>query len=175
MYFMFFSWSVRGMGYQGNCPPSEDRVVTVAGCKATIIAEPWSLFLGHWAWCGPCLSKERRGLSHLASSVTMTWIVSEGGLCKRILMILESELPRRVRSRVGALCRFVVNCAPNLRKLAGISFRASEEGCAELWQICREIESKFRTILCKYSQTSDLKTFQMKLCLLKPYKECEFT
>ena len=105
----------------------------------------------------------------------MTWIVSEGGLCKRILMILESEIPRRVRSRVGALCRFVVNCAPNLRKLGGISFRASEEGCAELWHTCREIESKFRTILCKYSQTSDLKTFQMKLCLLKPYKECEFT
>ena len=91
-------------------------------------------------------------------------------------MILESEIPRRVRSRVGALCRFAVNCAPNLRKLADISFRASEEGCAELWQICREIESKFRTpFQCPLLQTSDLKTFQMKLCLLKPYKECEFT
>ena len=31
----------------------------------------------------------------------------------------------------GALRKFVANCAPNLRKIAGISFRASEEGCAK--------------------------------------------
>ena len=41
----------------------------------------------------------------------------------------------------GALRKFVANCAPNLRKIAGISFRTSEEGCAKLSQICREFES----------------------------------
>ena len=46
----------------------------------------------------------------------------------------------------GALRKFVANCAPNLRKSAGISFRTSEEGCAKLSQICREFESQFRTI-----------------------------
>ena len=40
----------------------------------------------------------------------------------------------------GALRKFVANCAPNLRKIAVISFRASEKGCAKLSQICREFE-----------------------------------
>ena len=40
----------------------------------------------------------------------------------------------------GALRKFVANCAPNLRKIAGISFCASEEGSAKLSQICREFE-----------------------------------
>ena len=43
----------------------------------------------------------------------------------------------------GALRKFVANCAPNVRKIAGISFRASEEGCAHLSQICREFEVNF--------------------------------
>ena len=46
----------------------------------------------------------------------------------------------------AALRRFVANCAPNSRKIAGISFRTSEEGCAKLSQTCRELESQFRTI-----------------------------
>ena len=49
-----------------------------------------------------------------------------------------------------ALRKFVANCAPNLRKIAGSSLRTSGEGCAKLSQICRELESQFRTILCKY-------------------------
>ena len=53
-----------------------------------------------------------------------------------------------------ALRKFAANCAPNLRKIAGISFRTSEEGCAKLSQICREFESKFRTILCKYLRSA---------------------
>ena len=35
----------------------------------------------------------------------------------------------------GGLRKFVANCAPNLRKIAGISFRTSYEGCAKLSQI----------------------------------------
>ena len=50
----------------------------------------------------------------------------------------------------GESRKFVANCTPNLRKITGISFRTSEEGCAKLSQICREFESQFRTILCKY-------------------------
>ena len=50
----------------------------------------------------------------------------------------------------GALCKFVANCAPNLRKIAGILFCMSKGGCATVSQICREFESQFRTILCKY-------------------------
>ena len=50
----------------------------------------------------------------------------------------------------GASRKFVANCAPNLRKIADVSFRASDEGCARLSQTCREFESQFRTILCKY-------------------------
>ena len=50
----------------------------------------------------------------------------------------------------GALRKFVANCAPNLHRIAGVSFRASEEGCAKLSQICREFEGQFLTILCKY-------------------------
>ena len=46
----------------------------------------------------------------------------------------------------GALCKFVANCAPNLHKIAGMSFRTSEEGCAKLSQIYREFESQFRAI-----------------------------
>ena len=37
----------------------------------------------------------------------------------------------------GALRKFVANCAPNLRKIAGNSFRASEEGCAKSSHICQ--------------------------------------
>ena len=47
----------------------------------------------------------------------------------------------------GALRKFVANCAPNLRKFASALFRASDDGCAKLSQICREFESQFRTIL----------------------------
>ena len=57
-----------------------------------------------------------------------------------------SEIPRRG----GALHKFVANCAPNLRKIAGTSIRASHEGCAKLSQICREFESHFRTNCHKY-------------------------
>ena len=32
----------------------------------------------------------------------------------------------------GALRKFVANCAPNVRTIAGISFRTSEEGCTKL-------------------------------------------
>ena len=32
----------------------------------------------------------------------------------------------------GALHKFVANCAPNLRKIAGISLRTSGEGCAKI-------------------------------------------
>ena len=39
--------------------------------------------------------------------------------------------------------------APNWRKISGISFWKTEEGCAKLSRICREFESQFRTILCK--------------------------
>ena len=48
----------------------------------------------------------------------------------------------------GALRKF---CAPNLRrKIVGVSFHTSEEGCAKLSRVCLEFESRFRTILCKY-------------------------
>ena len=43
----------------------------------------------------------------------------------------------------GALREFVANRAPNLREIAGISFRTFEEGCAKLPQICRELEINF--------------------------------
>ena len=50
-----------------------------------------------------------------------------------------------------------VGVTQNCRKLhaksaqiAGIAFRTSEEGCAKLSQLCREFDSQFRTILCKY-------------------------
>ena len=56
-----------------------------------------------------------------------------------------------VRERGTAqICR--ANCAPNLRKKLPV-FRfvhQLKEGCAKLSQICREFESQFRTILCKY-------------------------
>ena len=44
------------------------------------------------------------------------------------------------------LCKFVANCAPNLRKISCISFCASEEGCTTLSQICRKLENDFWTI-----------------------------
>ena len=44
--------------------------------------------------------------------------------------------------------KFVANCAPNLCKIAGFSFRATHEGCAKLSQICGNSESQFPTILC---------------------------
>ena len=50
-----------------------------------------------------------------------------------------SAIPRRGRSRRGR-CAKLSQIAPNLRKIAGISFRTSEEGCAKLSQICREFE-----------------------------------
>ena len=62
----------------------------------------------------------------------------------------ESEIPRRGAFAKGALRKVVANCAPNLRKIAGVSFRTSHEGCAKLSRTCRKFESKFRTILCKY-------------------------
>ena len=36
------------------------------------------------------------------------------------------------RLAVSEMRKFVANCAPNLRKIAGISFRASEEGCRNI-------------------------------------------
>ena len=72
----------------------------------------------------------------------------------------------------GALRKFVANCAPNLRKSAGISFRTSEQGCAKMSQTCREFENQFRTILCKYpfsnapfSKFLILVTFELLLIL----------
>ena len=40
--------------------------------------------------------------------------------------------PKKGAFARGALRKFVANCAPNLRKIAGTSFCTSEEGCAEL-------------------------------------------
>ena len=44
----------------------------------------------------------------------------------------------------------VTQICRKLHKIAGSSFCTSEEGCAKLSQTCREFESQFRTILCKY-------------------------
>ena len=48
------------------------------------------------------------------------------------------------------LRKLVAKCAPNACKTSGVSFRASNEGCTKLPQICRKLEDQFRTILCKY-------------------------
>ena len=58
--------------------------------------------------------------------------------------------PEKGGVREGGVAQICRSCAPNLREIADILFRASEEGCAKLSQICRKFEGKFRTILCKY-------------------------
>ena len=60
-----------------------------------------------------------------------------------------SEIPRRGRSR-GGCCAGRKASTPNLRKITGISFRTSHEGCEQLSQICHRFESQFRTSLCNY-------------------------
>ena len=42
---------------------------------------------------------------------------------------------KRGGSRRGALREYVANCAPNLRKVAGVLLHTREEGCANLSQI----------------------------------------
>ena len=42
-----------------------------------------------------------------------------------------------------ALRKFVVNRAPNLRKIVGSFFRDSEEGCKELLRFCRKLDIRF--------------------------------
>ena len=65
----------------------------------------------------------------------LNWILWSGwgasGPQSRVLL----RNPEKGRSQRRALREFVANCAPNLRKIAGISFCASEEGCAKLSRI----------------------------------------
>ena len=63
---------------------------------------------------------------------------------------MSSEIPRRGRSRRGRCANLSQIARQICAKLHKISFRASQEVCAKLSQICREFESQFRTILCKY-------------------------
>ena len=43
----------------------------------------------------------------------------------------------------GAFRKFVADCTPNLHKSACVSFRTSEEGCANLSQTCRILAINF--------------------------------
>ena len=79
----------------------------------------------------------------VAPSWDVSWELSWG--------VLEGLKTRKINPRGSCCgCSPVANCAPNLRKIAGLSFRTSEEGCTKLSQICREFQSQFRAILCKY-------------------------
>ena len=53
-------------------------------------------------------------------------------------------------ARRGGCANVSQIASQNLGKIAGFSFRTSEEVQALLSQICRESESQFRTIFCKY-------------------------
>ena len=58
----------------------------------------------------------------------------------------------------GGLRKFVASCAPNLREIASISFRTSDEGCAKLSQIRKSISENFMRIplfQCPLLQISD--------------------
>ena len=62
----------------------------------------------------------------------------------------------------GALRKFVANCAPNLRKIAGNSFRTSHEGCAKLSQFPKSILDNLVQIplfQCPLLEISDLYPF----------------
>ena len=61
----------------------------------------------------------------------------KGQTQKKTRTLLSPETCRKLRAKFA-------------QKISGVSFSASEEGCAKLSQICRESESQFRTILCKY-------------------------
>ena len=64
-------------------------------------------------------------------------------------MALFSEIPRKGRSRRGRCANLSQIPREMCTKLP--AFRCVlQEGCAKLPQICREFESQFRTILCKY-------------------------
>ena len=69
---------------------------------------------------------------------------NEGGIFLEQSFLLGTVRPpdifrirRRGCSRRGTSREFVADCRSNLRNIAGISFRASHEGCAKLSQICR--------------------------------------
>ena len=67
--------------------------------------------------------------------------------------------PRRGRSQ-GGLRKVVANCMPNLHKIAGISFSASQEGCAKLSQIWHIFERSSPEYLfkCPFSNAPLLTT-----------------
>ena len=90
------------------------------------------------------------GLLNYGASGAFRMILPERGEAENGQGRLILRNPEKGAFVRGALRKLVADCAPNLRKSAGISFRTSEEGCAKLSQIYREFESRFRTILCKY-------------------------
>ena len=56
--------------------------------------------------------------------------------------VINFRNPEKGMFAKGALRKFVANSAPNLRQIACIAFRTSEEGCTKLSQNCRRFESK---------------------------------
>ena len=104
-------------------------------------------------WVPPSLKRCIPELTLTQGCLSASWWQTQE-INKRTLKMVDSSFiilasirnPEKGAFARGALRKFVANCAANLRKIAGISFRTSEEGCAKLSRICRE----FRTSWCKY-------------------------
>ena len=112
--------------------------------------------MGAWALQNPVVLQGVKQLHCSVSRYTSPLLASMAGSLDMFCL----RNPEKGAFGNGALRKFVANCAPNLRKIAGISFCASEEGCAKLSQICRpdnfmQIPLFGRLFQCPFLRISD--------------------